>query len=296
MFVLILLTLLSLMAATFSHSMRNDAALISNQKNHIESRALMDAGLAYTKLMLSQPDLDQRWQADGREYIVSIGERELRVSIYDEAGKFDLNRIDRELLWTLVKSTVETTSEADRLVDCILDWRDADDDERPNGAELSVASNVGYYPGNRAFQSVRELKRVWGMTDEVFERLSPVLTVQTRQNKVDIGMAMPQTLRILPGAGPIWVEQVLEARGLDADQVAQLSIPDGMNQYAVLRSPQRAISYRVRVSYALPDGDFMRSEVLIRRNAHDVFPIFTEIERSLTRETASVISVTGSSS
>lgn len=60
--------------------------------------------------------------------------------------------------------------EADRVSDCILDWRDADDMVRMNGAEEKdyVARGLPYLPANGPFKTMSELLLVLGVTPTLF--------------------------------------------------------------------------------------------------------------------------------
>ena len=64
---------------------------------------------------------------------------------------------------------------AQRTLEAILDWRDADDLKRPNGAEAPDYQAAGskYVPTNSPFESVGELQRVLGVTPALMARIAP---------------------------------------------------------------------------------------------------------------------------
>ncbi len=84
----------------------------------------------------------------------------------------------------------------------ILDWIDADTDERfPNGAEDDYYSRQkpAYRTANHGFVDVSELKLVRGVDGEVFEKLRPFITVLPDATAVNVNTA---PLEILMSLGP----------------------------------------------------------------------------------------------
>jgi type II secretory pathway component PulK len=84
------------------------------------------------------------------------------ISVIDEAGKININSATKEQLMALPGMT-------DEISDCILDWRDSDDDPRANGAESAYYLNLPYpyQPRNGALKTVRELLLVKGVTPQL---------------------------------------------------------------------------------------------------------------------------------
>jgi type II secretory pathway component PulK len=79
--------------------------------------------------------------------------------LVDEAGKLNLNTATVDMLSQLPGMT-------DQLAASIIDWRDADDDVTPNGAESStyLAMQPSYSCKNAPFESIEELAWVYGAT------------------------------------------------------------------------------------------------------------------------------------
>lgn len=82
--------------------------------------------------------------------------------LVDEASKLNLNTATAAMLGALPGIT-------DELVAAILDWRDADDDVTPDGAEAEtyLQRQPGYRCKNLPFESVEELALVNGVTREI---------------------------------------------------------------------------------------------------------------------------------
>ena len=84
--------------------------------------------------------------------------------------------------------------EAAKIVDAILDWRDADSFKRPNGAEEPEyrAAGLPYKPANAPFQAIEELQLVLGMRPDIYRRIAPMITVFSRQPGVNPQLATPR--------------------------------------------------------------------------------------------------------
>jgi type II secretory pathway component PulK len=100
----------------------------------------------------------------------------------------------------------------DRLVDCLLDYVDADNVSRLNGQEDSL----DYHPANRMVQSLEELRRIPAM--------EPLITYQGWEDLLTMDSAGPfdlvespeGLLRLLPGLGEAQVQRWIQVRaGMD---------------------------------------------------------------------------------
>ena len=98
----------------------------------------------------------------------------------------------------------------------ILDWMDADSDERfPNGAEDDFYSRLkpAYRTANHGFADLSELKLVRGIDDEVFAKLRPFVTVLPDVTAINVNTAPLEILMSLgPGMDRATANMVVEAR------------------------------------------------------------------------------------
>lgn len=194
-----ILSLLSLMAGSFALSMRRESSVASAVKNNAQAQALAESGLSIAALMLQNPDPEQRWQADGSIYRISGEEHELRIQILAESGKVDLNAAEENLLLALLNAVSADEKQRQQLLDAIIDWRDADDEPRPHGAEKKQYRQAGlpYQPANQAFQSLEELQLVQGITPEIFAQLQPWITIYSGQPQLNLKAAAPELLQMV---------------------------------------------------------------------------------------------------
>jgi general secretion pathway protein K len=203
--VLWVLTLLSLIAASFSSSTRTEVKLAFNQTEAARAEALADAGLhtAILGLLIRDPQL--QWRVDGTVYGWEFGAGEIRVNVWDEGAKIDLNAAPDALLQSLFVVLGETPGNAAALVDRIVDYRDPNDLRQLNGAEDRDYADAGlpYGAKDAPFEVLEELRQILGMTPALFDAAAPALTVQARQRTPHEPTASPLVKAALLGAGPI---------------------------------------------------------------------------------------------
>lgn len=197
--VLWILSLLTIMAGSFALSMRRESAVTASIKDNAQAAALAESGINLAQLMMLWPDKDRRWRAGARVYRLLTDEHELRVRIFAETGKVDLNMAAESLLLTVMRAVTEDSQRQRRLVDAIIDWRDADDQPRPQGAERDQYAKAGVdvVPANGPFQTLDELQQLLGMDNDLYQKLLPWLTVYSGQAEVDLQQATPDLLQLL---------------------------------------------------------------------------------------------------
>lgn len=180
--VLWVVTLLSLMAASFSRTTRTDVNLARNQIDNAQAEALADAGVYRAVVGLTALAPEFAWRADGSVYTWSFGGGEIRIAVWDEGGKIDLNTADDEILQNLFVAAGVDPQDASALVDAIADYRDGNDLRRVNGAEDDDYRRAGFAHGAKdaPFEVLDELRQVFGMTPELYERVRPAVTVHAR--------------------------------------------------------------------------------------------------------------------
>lgn len=216
------LTLLSIMAASFSLSLQRNSGLVKNAQDRTQSLSLAEAGVQVAMLMLSQANPNQRWRTDGMVYTVSLPQGGVKIKIFDESGKFDINAVQESTLNALLSQLIEDADKAHALADAILDWRDVDALKRLNGAEADDYKAAGkhYAPRNLPFQALDELQMVLGMNAFIYKRLEPLLTIYSGQDGINPQKASKEALLALPNLDKKTVEDYLMQRSVS--QTAQL--------------------------------------------------------------------------
>lgn len=225
--VLWMVAALSLMAASFGLGVRREARLTSNLAEAAQLKAVAEAAIHYAAFMLTQPDPQLRWRADGSIYALTLDGFEVRIQVVDEGGKIDLNRADEPLLRSVLTYLTSDPERAAAIASAILDWRDGDRDRRVNGAEADDyrAAGLSYGPADAPFDSVVEVGLVLGMTPELTRALLPLVTVHSGQAGINPRVAPQEVLMALPGSDPAWVDAFVQSRSQPLAGVAPLPLP-----------------------------------------------------------------------
>lgn len=185
--------------AAFAFAMRTELDAARNFKDEAEAYALAQAGVARGLAELAEAAARRsttpfRSWSSGR---VSMGRGGYESVIADEEGKLSLNGASADSLARLLRATgVADPGVAATIVDSILDWTDADNLHRLNGAENEYygALAVPYRTRNGEFQALEELLLVRGMTREIFYG-----TITEPEQRAALQRMRPADRRLQPG-------------------------------------------------------------------------------------------------
>jgi general secretion pathway protein K len=261
--VLWLTVLITVIASSFAYSMRGEALAARNTMSLAQARAIADGAVERMAFELSRPRTSpDAWNADGQPHSWNDGDAAVTAAAFDESSRIDLNTATDPLLKGLLQNVGGLDPEAaQRALEAILDWRDADELRRPNGAEAPDyrAAGLKYVPTNSPFESVGELRRVLGVTSPLMAKLAPALTVYSRQRGINLATATRGVLLALPTATPEQVDAFIAARSEALANRLPLPPFAPAQGFAAGAAPVWRISARVR----LPDGvTFARDAVL----------------------------------
>ncbi len=211
--VLWMLVLLSLMATGISLGGRSFVRQTLNIEQGYRAALAADAGISWALWSL-QPGPQGRWLADGSEHELQLGEARVRVALFDESGKLDLNLAPSELLDALLEPAIADSRQRAALVAAIEDWRDSDDLVRLNGAEEAeyLAAGRDKGPANRPFRDLIELAEVLGMNERIYRSIVPSLTLSSGVRTINPQVAPYAVLMALPNASDGVVRSFIEAR------------------------------------------------------------------------------------
>jgi len=239
--VLVVIVLLSLAAYQYSDMMLAEYKASVNAHHAAQARAFADSGIAYAAVLLSTSDniatvngnvydnptsfrdvvvgTDDAKNVSGRFWLIAPPDPSdtantgtWRSGVTDEAGKININGVMRldptgEVLYNMLLKLPNVT---DDLAAPLVDWVDADDTARQNGAESDYYSGLvpAYRAKNGPLDSIDELLLVKGInrdilygndlnvngiqdanetvnTDGYSRGLAAYLTVQSREQNVD---------------------------------------------------------------------------------------------------------------
>jgi hypothetical protein len=194
--VLVVVLMLALAAANFSNLMTTELDAVYSSSRDVETRALVDSGAEYVAYLLehrTEPGKENMQHSpqlfrgitvaaseqplnNGRFTILAAYEHDptaqlVRYGLMDESAKMNVNLIGK-----LVADEVDARftlmglpGMTEPVADAILDWVDADDNVRENGAELETyeSRNPPYSTKNGPIDTLEELLLVEGVTPEL---------------------------------------------------------------------------------------------------------------------------------
>jgi general secretion pathway protein K len=222
--------------------------------------ALGDAGVVLAARELAGTrDRESRMQ----QYEIVFEQVAIGVQIVPLTGLIDLNSAPEPLLTDLiaVAGGVERAA-AGRLAQRIIDWRDADTQPQPDGAEDAAYAAAGspFRTRGGPFEAPEDLLQVLGIDFDLCERLRPLVTVHLRGNgRVDPAAAPLGVLRVLASGN----EQVAVAYAGAREASGALADTTRFPAAYVARSPSSR--YLIQASVPLSSGAF-----LVNRRVVDV--------------------------
>lgn len=199
--VLWLVTLLSIMATGHSRNTHTDVMLASRLVETTKARGLAEAAVNHVILQMLGKHRDIDLPSDGTVFAVPVRDARVAVAIRDATGLVDLNTANPELLDALFRAGAVDDAHRPGLIDAVLDWRDKDDLARLDGFEDADyrASGAPWTARDGAFVSVEELRYLPGMTQALYDRLAPLVTVYSGRGDVDMKFAPPALIAGLTG-------------------------------------------------------------------------------------------------
>lgn len=265
--VLSALGLLAVVAASFTQIARSHVKGVHAAEESARAEALADAGIQLVILDLigarEKAPSQRRFPLDAEPVHCRLGDAGVRltIAVQDEAGKVDINIATEPLLRALVAGVRIPLGDAK--IDAILDFRDQDNDRRPDGAEREEYKAAGrpFGPRNGPFLAIEEISTVLGVSQADADRLLPFVTIYSGLQAIDVNVA-PQAL-------VDFIAQGSEVTG-GAGQLGQSSFGEGMSRKALgaplpaqflAASTRRAFS--VRSQALMPSGaKFVREAVV----------------------------------
>jgi general secretion pathway protein K len=259
--VLWVLTLLTVMAVGLTAAQRTETALSENHIAAARFRAVSEAAIAFTVLVFAMPPPDAMdpdvvaWLPNGAPMPWRFGGVDLEVRVFNETSRIDLNEAPPEQLSALLEALGVDEDTAPSLAAAIVDWRDENDLALLNGAEDPDYRDVGLAVGAKdaPFAAVEELRQVLGMTDEVYRRLAPEVSVDVEGEGFDEQYASAPAIAALEGIPLEDARTRVEAR--DSPLFEDSSGPRFIDRAGPL--------YRIEVSEVGPKRGGRRMEALV---------------------------------
>jgi general secretion pathway protein K len=245
--VLWILSILMVIAMSFSFITRTDAYSALAFKEGVENKFLAEAGvergimeLVYRSVNKGQTVTLEGMgllKTDGRVYNGQLGDGSYLYRVTDESGKININALTDAsgiVMKNLLINSGVSTENADVIVDSILDWKDPDDLHRLNGAESDYYLSLPnpYRAKNANFDTVEELLLVRGVTPEILygdgEKQGMIRHLTTSPETsfgINVNAAPREVLMAIPGMTAALADLVIADRESD-DPAAQQKVTE----------------------------------------------------------------------
>lgn len=230
--VLWLIALLAMLVGAFALTARMESFQGQVVRDGSVGRERARAGIEYALVRVADTQARTRWLPDGRRYVWNFAGSPVQVQVVDEGGKVDINQADANLLTQLMRVQGVDAEVAQALAAAILDWRDADALNQPQGGAEDpdyAAAGLSYGAKDAPFESVDELQQVLGMTSEIYDRLAPYVTIYTGRPMPDATYA-PGPVLLAMGLD---AERLLAQRELPQDQAGAQLVGGGSGTYSI---------------------------------------------------------------
>jgi general secretion pathway protein K len=180
--------ILSLLIGGMAYEMHIEAGITSYARKRLKAQVAARGGVEYAKFLLAKSfesnateqqdeakealrvlakNLERGIGVSGTE--VQMGGSKAVLDILPEAGRRNVNTLGDEDWEELLDQSGVPEENWPDLIDCFMDFTDANDDHRLNGAEKDDAfyKDQGYEPKNAPLDTVDELLLIKGFTPEI---------------------------------------------------------------------------------------------------------------------------------
>jgi general secretion pathway protein K len=201
-----LLLVLTLITSSLILASRSQVRALMANTTQTELSALADGLVQVVALRLSEQmanqSPDRRVAIDGTPLSCRDGGSLVSVQVFDTAGLADLNFAQPALLTQLLQDAGASSDDAAAIAASIVAFRTPLSAVQGDGGSASDAYRQlerPFGPKGGQFERVDELDQVAGMTQALFERLRPLLTVHSRTAAIDTRVAPLELRRALGG-------------------------------------------------------------------------------------------------
>jgi general secretion pathway protein K len=302
--ILWVITILTVVVLEFSFAMRTEVNITKNFKDELQLYAIAQGGVQRaiaemifkndTRLQQLRKTLKteeiapekKEWVADGRPYTVPFDHGECELRIMSEAGKININTVSEITLRKIIGNLGMEEETRDIVVDSILDWIDADDLRRINGAENDYYQSLKepYNCKNGYLDSIEELLLVRGVTPELFYGkrgrktgeegaktydvgLKDIFSIYAPGEQIDINSASSVVLRFALGIPDKVARLIVKAReekAFESLQDLRLRVPEYASLPSVGNVDQLIVTQSVTPYYTIESRAKNKAEGLVR--------------------------------
>lgn len=255
------MALVFILMAAVNYTSRADALIARATIDVSQARHAAEAGTQIGLARLLQHRLDGSLKFDGTPVAWALDGIRVDISIFDEAGKIDLNQAPLALLAGLLTATGQPADAAALLACRIVDRRGGHDPDCP--PESFGEADQRQIP---LFTAPEELALLPGFNEAIYASVADSVTVMTRASAIDPSVATRSVLLALPGATPMLVDSYLQQRSFwEGAALADIGIAAQMAGPLFMASPRQ--DFTIRAVASTPTGAHYRADLQVRLTA-----------------------------
>jgi general secretion pathway protein K len=244
------LALVGMAVTAITMATHSQALVARNAVENARARLAAEAGVEIGLRRLLAAARTRARGFDGTAEIWRDGEMRVAIAIRDEEGKVDLNVAPVDVLRRLLAAAGADQRAALDIACRIVGRRGFLPPPCPPDAPLPV---VGM------FAVVEELRHLSGMTDALYARVAPQVTVYSGSSAIDPSVASREVLEAVPALSKGSIDSLLERRMLDRGKVPEELLRD--RRWFALSTSQ---TFTVAADAVSPGGARHRVEAVIR--------------------------------
>ncbi len=219
-----------------------------NLEARAQTRLQAEAALSLVTAALVNDQVPSAWRLDGSPGDLPVPGGFAAFSIWDDAGRINLNRAGEALLLDLLLSIGMAEATAAEVAAAIVYWRTPFNSSLPDPFAELRSRGISVVPRYRAFESVDDLLLVPGMTAPILQAIRPAITVFSNLPAVDADVAPPLVKRVLRRSG----------QADASDTTPGPPRPTGGRTFTILAATQHPVGARVLLETTIrvtPDGN-----------------------------------------
>jgi len=204
------LALIAFITAHLVSTGRVEIRIAGNIAANAVAEAAVDGAVYQAVFNLMNPQAETRWALDGtaREFV--IADCRVTVELHDETARINPNLAAPALLEALLRVTGSDAAGARRLAASIGEWVGAAATDAANDAIAAQyrAAGLDYAPPGEPLESLDEMRRILGITPEIFAAIRPHLSLfaPAEPTLADadpvVAAAMTEIGAVRPGTAP----------------------------------------------------------------------------------------------
>jgi general secretion pathway protein K len=248
------------------YAVRGQVQTVAAHRELAAAGALGDAGAVLAARELAARAARAVDNSGLRRYEVTFEQATIAMKVVPLTGFVDLNTASEALLTELIAVGADVErNRASSLAQRIIDFRDADENPQPAGAEDPAYAAAGspFRTRGGPLEATEDLLQVLGFDFDLFERLRPLVTVHGRgDGRVDPVAAPLSVLRVLAGGN----EQMASAYAAARDAAGVLADTTRFPT-AFIAARQPSSRYLLQASVPLSNGAFAVARRIVEAGA-----------------------------